>query len=458
MAASGTIQTGSLRRPAAAGSFKLLLILAAAFLLVALPVLPVQFGGYPLAGLRLPERLPWRAGRLAERKGADRRTVKESPGPPVSRPLAQVSLYEQAAGELTAEIACRPQDPALKNRLGLIYMALGELERARQLFEEAVDQARTGIVSLSTGQQHLQGRGELARASAAVIEISRLQIELSAAHSNLARLYDKLGQHARVLAELDMLGREGSFAVPAPQTRPGAAQAVGRARSSAAAEELLARGEALMGSRRFGEALASFRGVLAANPGMARAHRDLGLLHALTGNTQAAIDELEAAVRGDTRDPVAHNNLGVAYQSLGRIPEAKQQFEQALAADPGLTEAALSLANIYASGGALADARQVLERALAANPGSAVAHNNLGTVLAMQNNTAGAIGEFRRALAGDPNMVSAHYGLGMALFAARNYKGSVAELKQALILEPRLAGAHEKIEQALRRAAAGGPG
>ncbi len=428
------------------------------FVLVALPVLPLQFNG-----LAIPT---WTGPQLTEifnlfiaAAPKKTQTAHKAPPPEPARvqndPLEQVRLMEHAAQDLLVQVSRQPTEPSLHNRLGLIYIGLGELEKAQDHFERSVDLARMNVISATDRLKALQSQGKLNEAANQLVESSRLNVELSAAHSNLARLYEKKGQHSKVLAELDMLNREGVINDSSVKTNAGIASA-GIHRVTPIVARLLARAESLMQSQRFYEAMQDFKNVIAMDPDVAVAHRDLGVLNAMASNHQAAVDELETAVRLEPNDAVSHNNLGLAYQTIGKLTQAKEHFEQAIASNPRLVDSAINLGNLYASKESYDFSKQVLQQAVLSNPRSAIAHNNLGTVLSLQGDSQEAINEFRKAVALQPDLVSAHYGLGLAFFKAKSYRQAIEEFKLALMLNPKLTGVHEKIEQATRKASTSG--
>jgi tetratricopeptide (TPR) repeat protein len=443
-------------RPSGAKTLRLWLICMAVGLLAVLPVLPLQFNGLSMPVWTGPTFTDLM--HLFNGSGERVKQAHKAPPPPptpAAKPIEQVQLFEQAAQNLILQISQSPADPALQNRIGVVYLGLGELDKARIHFERAVDLAHIGLAGISDRQQVMQHQGRAGEATSLLIEASRLNVELSAGHSNLARVYERLGQHARVLAELDLLNREGVFpdnGLPAGAGIASATTVSGIHRLTPIVTRLLANAEALVRSQKFNEAMQEFKNVIALCPDVAVAHRDLGVLNAMSNNGQGAVDELETAVRLDPNDAVSQNDLGLAYQGLNKLREAKEHFEHAIASNPRIVDAAINLGNLYAAKESYANASQVLRQAVETNPQSAVAHNNLGTVLSLQGNSYEAVEEFRKALALQPDLVSAHYGLGLALLKSKNYRQAISEFKQALLLNPKLVDAHEKIEQATRKA------
>lgn len=355
--------------------------------------------------------------------------------------LHQVQMLASAANDISLQIEHNPQDPALYNRLGLIYQELGELDKAKEKFQTSVTMARSGLSGLQKKSSFPQ---DTKAGSQNLIECSRLNTELSAAHSNLARLYEMLGQHDLVMSELNALNNEGMISSTITK-RPE------EHRLTPTTAKLVANGESLMQTQQFPQAIAQFRKALAIDPNLALAHHQIGLASAMSSNTSMAIAELSTASQLEPNNAVTHNNLALAYQKAGLPAKAEQEFAAAIRLDPRLNDAVINLGNLLAGQGRYSDALGIFKAAAVNNPQSAVAHNNYGAMLALAGKNEEAIGEYHKSIALNPNLGTAHYGLGLALFNTQNYSQSVSEFRQSLVLNPSLNGAHNKIEQALRK-------
>src|SRR5262245_38661745 len=76
------------------------------------------------------------------------------------------------------------------------------------------------------------------------------------------------------------------------------------------------------------------RTALAARPGFAAAHGQLGASFNLSGRFADARRELEEAIRLEPRDAASYVGLAVAEANLGRLPDARRHIEDALRLDP----------------------------------------------------------------------------------------------------------------------------
>ena len=96
----------------------------------------------------------------------------------------------------------------------------------------------------------------------------------------------------------------------------------------------LERGIAYKIEGNYAEAEREIKFVLEADPGCARAHRELGLVLNFTGFFEESLDELRKSVELDPTSLDARNELALAYSMLGMLDEAKREFEAVLELDP----------------------------------------------------------------------------------------------------------------------------
>jgi protein O-mannosyl-transferase len=120
-----------------------------------------------------------------------------------------------------------------------------------------------------------------------------------------------------------------------------------------------------------------YRDTTARNPDSSLAHTNLGAVLTLRGKFEAAVDELQAAVRLTPTSVKAHDNLGVAFYQLGRTDDAIREYREALRLDPEFCEAHNNLGAALAQSGHLREAIEEFKASLRINPDYANAHNNL---------------------------------------------------------------------------------
>ncbi len=379
------------------------------------------------------------------------RSVKS---PPVSDSVAWVNALDNASKDLSAQIERSPRDPSLQNRQGLIYLSLGDLAGSEQCFSNAVNLCRSGLSDCATRMERQRSAGNMQDASRELLVASQLTVELSAAHSHLARIFEQKGDRQRVLAELEQLNRDSSFF-------SGFALGGGRlqttdGRLSPLEAQSLARAETLLRSDQVGEAVAEFKRLATMNPKLAIPHERIGIISAMANDLPTAVQEWEIAAHIDPGSASVQNNLGLAYQQLDRSDDARQAFQRAVDLDPASEEASLNLSNLLSTDGDVDGAMRVLTVATEKVPGSARAHNNLGSLQSLAGNYQEAISSYHKALSIDPDMASAHYGMGVALLKTHCYLPAIKQLKQALALNPKMQEAQTRIEEAYRLAGRNG--
>lgn len=99
-------------------------------------------------------------------------------------------------------------------------------------------------------------------------------------------------------------------------------------------ERMYQQGRQYQEEAQFPEAITIYENILATNPNYAEAHNGLGVIYAIQGRYEPALQHLHRAVSLAPLATHLHNNLGYAYLLAGREAEAIKAFEQALRLDP----------------------------------------------------------------------------------------------------------------------------
>lgn len=390
----------------------------------------------------------------------------------------EYGLLENSLNTLLKQVGTTPHDAGLHNKIGMIYLEMSEITPAINHFEEAIAASRSTRKQLhrEASEANLSGNRELA--SQKIIEITRNNVHLAAAHSSLARLYDKQGRSDKVIAHLSELDSDIGFSMldtGKDKTATGLgksrfeqlfmskAQAQNQAQSQSQSGSgtlqnidpqtaaLLAHATGLYQSGRFMEAIEDYKRLVNILPNDSTIHKDLGMSAVAVHNFHLAEIELARSIQLGANDAEIHNALGSIYLHSGRTDLAKNELERALALNPNLSAASYNLGNILAGLGKYPEAIQAFHRVIMVEPRSAAAHNNLATMLSLVGNYDEAIHEFKQSVALAPNMASAHYGLGLALMNTKRYQESIQPFRKALALNPGLVDIHNKIEFAERR-------
>jgi tetratricopeptide (TPR) repeat protein len=377
----------------------------------------------------------------------------------MSAPVDDATAMDKAEAQLLQAIQQKPDDPALYNQLGLLYASTGEYDKAVGNLQKAIEIARVKVTQLGDSEGKLRAKGETEKAAQLLLDRSKVNVELSAGHSSLARVYDLLGQHDRVVTELEQLNNDIAFGSALSTKVANGAAGIGAAAAashklSLPVMRLLARAEALTQAKRIPEAMEQYKKIIQIDPLASLAHQRLGQLAAANNNFYLAQQELEIAARLDPANAGMHCALAEVYSQDGQQDLAIEQYEKAISLNPNSQDASFRLGNLLCASGRLKPAEQAYERLTKVAPESALAHNNLATVRSMMGDYKGAMGEFKQALVIKPDLASSHYGLGLAFYNTNNYPGSIREFRRALALNPSLTDAQTKLQLASKRAGA----
>jgi tetratricopeptide (TPR) repeat protein len=107
--------------------------------------------------------------------------------PELSKPEAtqanDVTTMDTAERSLLASIQRKPDDPSIYNQLGLIYASTGEYDKSATNLQKAIECCRAKLSQLTTSETLLRNSGQIDKAAQALVERSKISVELSAAHS-----------------------------------------------------------------------------------------------------------------------------------------------------------------------------------------------------------------------------------------------------------------------------------
>ncbi|MGB6354868.1 MAG: sulfotransferase, partial [Steroidobacteraceae bacterium] len=202
-------------------------------------------------------------------------------------------------------------------------------------------------------------------------------------------------------------------------------------------------------------AIAGYRRVIALEPGLAEAHRNLGSALLEAGAREAAIASLQTAVQLRPEFTAAVAQLARALDLVGRAAEALPHYERLLARgvrDDILDEYAALLAALGRYSASAGCYRDLLSRM----PGNGRLHANLGHVLHCLGDFRAAVEHSRRAIELEPRLPEAHLHLGNSLLALNALHDAGAAYRTGLEVAPDhapLHAAHAMAERALGRLA-----
>ena len=177
------------------------------------------------------------------------------------------------------------------------------------------------------------------------------------------------------------------------------------------------------------------------------AWNNLGMLAAQAGDNDAAIKNLNEAIRLNPGDAIALNNLGSVYRRQGLWAEAEKILETALTADPDNADANYGLGMVFAEQNRAASAERYLRRALQLRPGYPDALNNLGVLLVRTDRRGEAERAFSDCMASSPEYDQCYLNLARLDVAEGQPDKAKAVLRQLLVRHPDHALAQRMLAQ-----------
>ena len=125
------------------------------------------------------------------------------------------------------------------------------------------------------------------------------------------------------------------------------------------------------------------------------------------------IENLKKSIAANPGSAELHYELGAAYQANKRNEEAIQEYNQAIQLKPDYAEAYLGSAEIYKLENRYPKALDILKRLISIKPDSVYAYTLMGTLYFKQDQIEEAIEAYKRAIKIDPETDEAHYGLAL---------------------------------------------
>ncbi len=182
-----------------------------------------------------------------------------------------------------------------------------------------------------------------------------------------------------------------------------------------------------------------------------RYHFKLGVALSKQGKTAAAMLHFRETLRVKPDHADAHNNLGAALAEAGKFDESVPHYNEALRLDPNQSDANNNLGAALVSLGRPQEALAQFERALQLNPHSLNARNNLGRIFSNLGRPEEAVQQFNLALQQDPNSAETRNHLGAALAELGKFEAALDQYRLALQLNPRFSDAEVNLGKVLSK-------
>jgi len=406
----------------------------------------------------------------------------------MNRLAAAVALWQRA-------LTLNPTDQALRARLGLAQLQLGQYPNALELLEQALRQNPRDAQLAREAARAALALGKLEHAAELLQGAIDLNPGDAEARHMLGQVRERQGDADGALNLYRQAARvnpgDGRYLAAAAATLAGTGklvEAVGvienALRLSPDSAEVQAQaGELYLRARRPGEAVHAFQQVVQARQADGDAHLALARALVIAAEsderglranlpparvTQDAHGEIVGALQQAAAlaaDPVSVRYwLGRAKAVTGDAREAQRLLESVVAANvtasagnaKGLAPASpvndRPLADLYRSLGAalrksgqVDRAREALQASLQQHTDQALTFVELGLTDLGAGDRASALGHFKRAVAAAPDYALGHYHLGETLLAAGEPLEAAQVLQRALALQPNSAAWHHRL-------------
>jgi tetratricopeptide (TPR) repeat protein len=159
------------------------------------------------------------------------------------------------------------------------------------------------------------------------------------------------------------------------------------------------KGNFLLDSLRYDEALDCFRKSIALRPTQTSPRVNIGLILLRQGRPREAIDAFASVFALDSNNTLAYLDCGNAYGMIGDTKSAIKCYQRAVAIDPLFSAALHNLGVTYASLGNYSECRTCLKKAVAANQQDPEAFFALGKCCLLDHAPAEAISWLRKSIA-----------------------------------------------------------
>jgi tetratricopeptide (TPR) repeat protein len=163
----------------------------------------------------------------------------------------------------------------------------------------------------------------------------------------------------------------------------------------------------------------------------------LAAVHNSAGDTAGAIELYTRAIAARPGFASAHYNLGIVLETKRDLEGAARQYREALRARPGHAGTHNNLGNVLVAQKNKTEATQHFRRAIELDPNGAEAYNNLGRLLWSNGESRQAIMQYRRALEIRPEAAAVRFNLALALASVGQTDEALEQFQQGTKLEPR---------------------
>jgi tetratricopeptide (TPR) repeat protein len=220
-----------------------------------------------------------------------------------------------------------PNHSQTLNNLGVIFLGLGENQKAKECFEKAIKNNPNDVSAHNNLGNIFKGLRENQKAKECYEKAIEINPNYAIAHYNLGIVFKKLREHQKAKECYE--------------------KAIGIDPNYVNAHNNL--GVIFKDLGQYQKAKGCFEKAIEIDPNYSDAHYNLGVIFKELGEHQKAKDCFEKAIEIDPNHVNAHNNLGALFEELDNLQKAKECYEKAIKINPDLFDALSNIANIYVS-------------------------------------------------------------------------------------------------------------
>jgi Mlc titration factor MtfA (ptsG expression regulator)/lipoprotein NlpI len=189
---------------------------------------------------------------------------------------------------------------------------------------------------------------------------------------------------------------------------------------------------------------------LAADEDKAEAYYERGSVHLASGEYEAAIEDMSAAIAREPGLAAAYRDRGSAHAARGERRQALADLNRALTLDAKDDAAWIERARLYADMGKHEKALRDLSRAIRLAPNVAAAYSERASVHLARKEYDQAIADCDAAVRLDPELPEAYKHRGVARYHTGEHDLAIADLGKAIELDPGYADAYRARADAYR--------
>ena len=156
-----------------------------------------------------------------------------------------------------------------------------------------------------------------------------------------------------------------------------------------------------------------------------------------SGQIDAAMEKLNAALQMDPKQPNILAHLADCYYQKGQYDTAIENYKKAIELNPLDANLHTNLGNVYVKKGMIVEAQGEFDQAVKADPAHAdINYYNMGVVMMNAGKYEEAGAAFKNSVGANPSYAPAHYQYAMCLVNKAQYAEAVAEMETYLKLAP----------------------